>query len=32
MREELSSFLDIAVKVVAAVPRHDVRPARQAAG
>jgi hypothetical protein len=31
MREELSSYLDVAVKVVTAVPRHDLRPARRAA-
>lgn len=27
MREEIASFLDIAVKVVMTVPRHDFRPA-----
>lgn len=31
MRDELLSFLDIAVKVVMAVPRHDVRPPRPVA-
>ena len=27
MREELSSFLDLAVTVVTTVPRHDLKPA-----
>jgi hypothetical protein len=32
MRDELSSFLDIAVRVVTTVPRHDAHPARRNAG